>query len=224
MAKSTQKKLPLPPPNLSPQPVYGLYPARVESEESLGLVLAEMARLKAIADRLVIDVKERQDAINLEASGKLVVVLENAEQPITFADRVEELEAAAGKFCRRNRETLIEEGRKSRDFTHGRVGFEWDDPGIDPLDDFDSDGNLRIPEEVLGELREFLNKERPDLARFLDVKVSWRKSALSKAFIDKEIGLGILRRAGFQPHERVEEFYVKLFVGKPVSASAEKAK
>jgi hypothetical protein len=227
-AKSAQKSLPLPPPNTSRRAVYDLHPPRVESLESLGLLLAEIARVDAIANTVKARTAEQLAAVALTAGEQLTVELPGIPAPLNFADWRNALVEAAEKFCDKHREEILEDGRKSRDLTHGRVGWELEKQKLEPLDDFDEHGNPRIPEETLAELRQHLNKIS-ELARFLDVKVTWRKAELVKAFTDQEIGLRELRRAGFipaydSPKERGEDFYLKTFIGEAKSEPAERPK
>jgi len=228
MAKSTQKKLPLPPPNTSRLPVYDIFPARVMSRESLGLVLAELARLEAVEAQIQAEAKLKLDAAAEVAAREMCVTLPRSPKAVSFADWRQILKEAAQKFCDENRAELLKEGRKSEDFTHGRIGWQDEKLGLVPLDDFDDHGNPRIPDKLLGQLRAHLQEIATFTsggARFIDVKVAWRKSELLKAFKDQDISLSVLAKAGFElnfdpTEEPPEEFYIKTFIGTPTSETS----
>src|SRR5579864_7558221 len=100
------------------KPVYGVWPPRVESLESLDLLLAELARLDALEKRVQADTAEKVAAITQAAQLRLLIEVGD-EGPVPLADWRMQLETAAEKFATKNRDNLLEEGKQSRELNHG---------------------------------------------------------------------------------------------------------
>ena len=225
MATRTQPALPLPAVDVPREPIYQVWPPRVESREALDLLVAEIIRVDALVDHARADLKQEVARITNNAAADLAITFDGNEMPL--ADWRAKLVAAAEKFCDRNREKLLEDGRKSFDTNHGRAGWQDSKPALEPLPDFDEDGNDKILKGLLKELRLHLQKTAEFAdggARYVEVKLSWRKKELLKAHSDEELSLAILRKTGFTVREETEEFYVKALPGELASQSAEKPK
>jgi hypothetical protein len=197
---------------VSPQPLYNVWPPRVESREDLDLVTAEIVRCDAFEKCEGSQLKDDIARITREAEGRLEVALPGAQEPIGLADWRAELLKAAEKYVRKRRQELLEDGRKSLDLNHARAGFRDDPPALAPLPDFDEDGNDKILKQLLKDLRLHL-QETADFtdgaAGFVEIKVSWRKRELLKAYSDQLLKLPVLKKTGFTVTEESEEFYVK---------------
>jgi hypothetical protein len=224
-----QPALPLPLPEIPRQPVYTVWPPRVESRESLDLLAAEIARVDALAERIAADAKEEIAAARNRAIERLKIEIEGRkeEQPLNLVDWRAALVAAGEKFCDRNRAALLEDGRKSLDLNHARAGWRDSPAGLEPLPDFDDDGNQKILKALLADLRKDLQKHADFAdggARFVDVKLAWRKKELLSAFNDQELSAAVLRKTGFAIRDEEENFYIEPRTGDVASQSAEKPK
>ena len=223
---SVQPPLPLPPLSIPRSPVYSVWPARVESRESLDLIVAEIARLDALAERVKADTKDEVGELQRRATERLLVPVEGRpEGRMPLADRRAELVAAAKTFCDKHRDELLEDGCKSFDVTFGRLGWRDAPPGLEPLPGFDEDGNQKILKELLADLRKALQR-LADFAdggsRFVDIEVAWRKKELLSAHLDQELPLSILRKTGFTIRDEEEKFYVTPKTNDVASQSAER--
>ncbi|MFZ1009696.1 MAG: hypothetical protein WAN65_22850 [Candidatus Sulfotelmatobacter sp.] len=206
-----QSTLPLPAPEIPRKPVYAVWPPRVESREAFDQLVAEIARVDALEAHTALRVKEEKDRLTSEAAAALTIEIEGASEPLTLEDWRAKLLAAAEKFATKHRDELLAEGRKSFDTNHARAGWKDSRPALQPLEDFDEDGNDKILKAILKQLRLHLQKvaEFADGgARFVEVKLSWRKKELLSAHKDEELPLSILKKTGFTVREEFEEFYV----------------
>lgn len=231
MAKDKQSALPLPPVEIPRQPIYTVWPPRVESRESLDLLVAEVARVDALEARLDADAKDDVARIKTEAAQRMFVNIDAGDGkgfPLPLADWRAKLVAAAEKFADKHRAELLEDGRKCFDLNHGRVGWEDSRPALEPLPDFDEEGNDKILKKLLKELREALQNVADFTdggARFVDVKLKWRKKELLAAHEDQDLPLAILKKTSFTIREEREEFYIRPPKnGDVASQSAEKPK
>ena len=222
--KASQPALPLPPVDVPRQPVYKVWPPRIESLEALDLLMAELSRLEALEQRIAAELKANAAQLTQEAADRLSISLGD-EEPMPLADWRSALQAAAEKFCAKNRDALLEEGRKSRDLNHGRFGWRDQPAALEPLPDFPETGNDKILKGLLANLRKAL-AELADFAdggaRFVDVKVTWRKKELLKAYEDQDLPLAILRKTGFAIREEEEKFFITPAAAGVASQSAEK--
>lgn len=212
MAPSSQPAPALPVPDVPREPVYAVWPPKVESREALDLLVAEIVRCDALEVQVAARTKNETARLKIDAASSLTVQIEGAGEPLTIEDWRARLEEAAEKFAVKHRDELLAEGRKSFDLNHGRVGWRDMPAELEPLADFDDKGNQKILKELLKDLREHLRKIAtfaPDGARFVDVKLSWRKEDLLKAADDGDITLALLKKTGFGLPEKTETFYVK---------------
>jgi Bacteriophage Mu Gam like protein len=223
-----QTSLPLPPVEIPRKPVYEVWPPRVESAESLDLLAAEIARVDALVAHIAALLKEAKSRLTTDAAASLIIEIEGVNEPLTLEDWRAKLEAAAEKYATKHREELLEPGRKSFDTNHARFGWKDAPPALEPLPDFDEDGNDKILKGLLKDLRQHLQKAADFAdggARFVEVKLEWRKKELLKAHADGELPLPILKKTGFTIREEMEEFYVKPQTAADLkSQSAEKPK
>jgi len=210
------------------RPVYFVWPPRVEHRESLDLLGAEIARIDALVAHVGARLKADRARLTSAAAADLIVEVEGAKEPLTLEDWRAKLEAAAEKFATKNRAELLEAGRKSFDTNHARFGWKDSRAALEPLPDFDEDGNDKILKALLKELRAHLQKTADFAdggARFVEVKLSWRKDELLKAHADGELTTAILKKTGFTIRDETEEFYVKPQEQRDLkSQSAEKPK
>lgn len=219
-----QKPLPLNPAQIPRQPVYQVWPPKVKSLQSLDLVMAELARVAALTQHegAMLDIEVGR--LTKESENRLTVEIGD-QDPMPMADWIAALEEAAKEFCTEHRESLLDEGRKSRDLNHGRFGWRDSPAGLEPLGDFDDKGNQKLLTSLLADLRKAL-KNLADFAdggaRFVDVKLSWRKKELLAAHLDQDLPLSVLKKTGFTICEETENFYITPGENAMQSQSAEK--
>lgn len=207
------------------RPVYDLFPPRIESIESLELALAELCRIDALEKHLAARV---DDAIARErqAGAELMVVDVGEKEALAIAEWRSQLEAAIEKYAKRNKDELLEEGKKSREFNHATLKWTKQKPSLKPLGDFTAAGNPKPLDKVITFLREALGR-CADLvgafaARFLDVKVAYRKTELLKAMRDKELTAAELRKIGYELDEGEDAFSIELKIDEVASTGAAK--
>jgi hypothetical protein len=225
-----QKPLPLPPANVPRQPVYQVWPPRVESLASLDLVLAELGRVAALQQHEAALLDAEVAALTAKTAQRLLIELpgrtpdDDYKGPIPLADWVPALEEVAQKFCDKHRDNILEDGRKSRDLNHGRFGWRDQAAALEPLPDFDEKGNKKLLKDLLGDLRKAL-KKLADFAdggaRFVDVELKWRKKELLAAHQDDDLPLSILKKTGFTIREESEKFFLTPAANEVESQSAE---
>jgi uncharacterized protein with ATP-grasp and redox domains len=190
--------------------LFAVWPPKVESLDELDQVLAELGRLERLESTAQTELQAKIAELTAEVA--LVVELEGSDEPVSFADWRAKLEDAAKKFANKRREEILDEGRKSRELNHGKFGWKDSKAGLEPLADFESDGNPKILDGILVDIRKSMQKLADFVqggARFVECKLSWRKTDLFKAFKDQDITLSVLKKAGFEPREVTEEFYLK---------------
>lgn len=218
-----QKPLPLPPQSVPREPVYKVWPPKIENLGALDLVGLEKGRVQCAIASAAAQLKIDIARLTEEAAARLFVDLGGEQGPLAFADWVAALDAEAEKFCSKNRDSILEEGRKSRDLNHCRVGWRDLPAALEPLPDFDESGNDKHLKDVRAWLREQMN-EKYELGSLIELKLSWRKKEMLKAFEDRDVSLSKLKKAGYTVREEKENFYLDPSTETLQSQSAEKPK
>ncbi|MDE2101862.1 MAG: host-nuclease inhibitor Gam family protein [Patescibacteria group bacterium] len=191
--------------------LFSVWPPKISSLEELDQVLAELGRMERVGSRVNDELASAVAACTSLANGKLVVQPGDALVPIPFAAWKEQLETAAEKWATRNREEILLEGRKSRKLNHGKFGFREAGGDLVAIEDFPDSGNPKILDGLLKLLRQSLLKLANFVdggARFIEVKLSWRKKDLLKAYNDQEVTLSVVRKAGFEVSDEFDKFFL----------------
>jgi len=196
--------------------LFPVWPPKVESVDELDQVLAELGRMERVQKRTAAWLEAKVATLTTAAAADLVVTFEGEASPLSFADWTVKLEEAAQKYADKHRSEILDDGRKSRKLNHGKFGWKESGELLEALEDFTDAGNPKILDGLLKLLRQSLLKLADFVtggARFVEVKLSWRKKDLLKAYQDQDIGLPVLRKAGFEVQESVDEFYLKSEAG-----------
>lgn len=194
------------------RPVYDVYPPRIESIDSLNLALAELCRIDCFEKRMSARIDEAAARIREEGADSMTVAVGDEEE-LPLAKWRGQLEAAIEKYAVKHRDELLEEGKKSREFNHATLGWRKQKPSLKPIGDFTTVGNPKHLDMIVAVLRTAL-AACSDLvgaiaARFIDVKVSYRKMELLKAVKDKDLTAAELRKAGFELDDEGESFFIE---------------
>jgi hypothetical protein len=216
-----QKALPLAPQSAHRAPVYQVWPPKIENLEALDLAAVEKRRVECAIEHETTQLEIEINRLKAEAAARLQVDLGKGIAPIPFADWLAAIDKEAERFCDKNRRKLLQGDLKSREINHCEFGWANQPPGIAPLDGFDEKGNEKQLESEKVNARCSLTKELADL---IEVKLSWRKRNILKAFDDKKVPRRILVKTGFEPREVKEVFYLDTSKGLLQSQSAEKPK
>lgn len=193
------------------KPVYDLYPPKIESDESLELALAEFCRVDAVEKQVKARTSDATARIRQEYAESLVVSV-GKEKELPLADWKESLEKAIEKYAKRNKARWIEDGKKSRDFNHGTIGWRKGKPSVQPIGDFTSAGDPGPLDQVIELIRKAMTACAKMVgalrARFIDVKVGYRKAELLKAIKDKELDPEELAKIGFEYQNGEDTFFI----------------
>ena len=224
------------------------WPLPIESVDDLDRVLSELSRIQrvTVATRAKLD---REIAALTVAAEKTLAVDTTWGGSLPFADWESALRAAAEKYCDKHRNELLPEGRKSLKLNHGTIGWEnepehlaaaeeFPDSGNDEflnlfirrlrellvfLDDYETDADHSISNELFAAVGQVqAAAKKIGASRFVEIKMSWRKKDLLRAFVEAEIRKPMLARAGFDFVDVAEEFYIR--EGNGLLASNSKAK
>lgn len=195
------------------KPVFTVWPPRIRSIESLELALAELGRIDAFGQ--FVDAKASQAALKVREEyrdGLLVTIGEKKEMPL--AEWKAALEAAIEESATEFRDNWLDDGKKSREFVHGTIGWRNRRPALDPMEGFTAAGKPApldfIVEFLRGALRKCSELVGATAARFIDVKVAYRKADILKAFNDGELSRADLKKIGFEPRGGGETFFIDL--------------
>ena len=93
----------------------------VDSPAALETALEELSWLESVESTKQAALKQKVDLLKREVAAQLVVKCGRKE--ITFADRRKALSEAVEAFCLKEWQSLLEDGKKSREFTHGTIQF-----------------------------------------------------------------------------------------------------
>lgn len=112
------------------------FDVQVTSLRDVAVALCELAYLTDRAAAVQADLDDKIRKLKSEAERELVDVVEN--QPVTFAERTKALRDAVVAFAEANPDEICLAGKKTRQFTHGKIqlrelpetvepraGFEW---------------------------------------------------------------------------------------------------
>lgn len=221
------------------------WPPKIESTEGLDRVLAELCRIQRVT--VATRAKLERDVAALTMAAEQTLAVETMGGQFPFADWEPALRAEAEKYCDKHRDELLPEGRKSLKLNHGTIGWENEPEHLEAAEEFPDAGNTEALDLLLRRLRELMvllsqdrdleSDSRPldecldkfalaikkiGASQFVEIKTSWRKKDLLRAFVEAEIKKPMLARAGFEFVEVAEEFYIR--EGKGLLASQSKAK
>lgn len=218
-----QKSLPLAPPNAGAprKPVFPVWPPKIKNLEALDLAAVEKRRVECAIEHEATQLEIAINRLKAEAAARLHVDFGEGVGLIPFADCLAAIDKEAERFCSDNRAALLGDAKKSREINHCEFGWANQTPGLEPLEGFEKEGNEKLLESEKVNARCSLSKELADL---IEVKLTWRKRNILKAFDDKKVQRRILVKTGFQPREVKEIFYLDTSKGLLQSQSAEKPK
>lgn len=185
----------------------------VKSHDDVDLALQELGFLSALEASINARCKTEVDALQKKYSDELVVDVRG--ENVGIADRRQKLQEAVASYCKKKRKTVLDGPKKSRDFTHGAVG--WKSSSVSYVFDGDNTpkGLLERVEKQLGlaaKLVAWLKRQTVfgvRLDRFIELKPAIRITAVKAAVEAGEITPAALKKLGMKVEQGSETFYVK---------------
>ena len=188
---------------------------KLKTADDVRIALAELSWLDSEQKRIEAEAKREVESVKIRYAGRQVVTVEGNEW--TMADRAKALAAAVETFCEKNRDKLLAEDVKSREFTHGVIGWRKAPAAVDFIAGKDDKALTETVEKACGlraAIAAVLAKlfPLPKLAAslFFDVTVKLNRSRVKHA---RETGLltdAQLRKLGLAYDAGAESFYVKV--------------
>lgn len=130
----------------------------ITSDQELNEALHEIGMLKAHGERqtAVFKLKLAELSDELQRSLKVSVQNEKKREDLEIVDHVKALEAAIEDYAKENRDKLLEKGKKSREFTHGKIAWVSVREGIEYVKGCDSKSAIKKLESTTQILAKFL--------------------------------------------------------------------
>ncbi len=189
----------------------------IENDEELGKAVGELLYMRHAHEQFQAAIKLQIAELKKQAEAGCSVDVRDADEPVSVGEYAEKLHAAIESYSRKNRAKLLERGKKSRDFTHGTIGWQKKPARIDIAAGKTSADVVQLIKDsapslikrlrgVLASLS-FMGTRQIALVAEPDIKLS--KSNAQNAYDAKQLSDKHLKKIGLKYFPGSEEFYVK---------------
>lgn len=191
---------------------------KIDSDQELNEAVGEIGYMIAYEAYQKNQLKLRIDELTAEFQARLKVSVQKEKLPLSISEYRNNLHAAVEKYCKKNRVKLLEDDKKSREFTHGTIGWRDTRAAIDfcegytaskvekLLDSIVTGGVLKRVRKLAASL--FFVGTRP-VSLVCEPKLAFSKTNAMKAYQDGKLKDEHLEAIGVQYVEASEDFYIK---------------
>jgi phage host-nuclease inhibitor protein Gam len=185
----------------------------IANEADLDLALAELGRLAALEKGLSAKCDQRCSEIREQFQQKMIVELDGEDVPLHVARQ--QLETAIEFYANQHREQLLAGLRtKSRRFTHGTIGWQFQRAGLKCVDATGPKAWLsELAAKLLPQLHKLLAKccILPDVPfeSFVDLELSWSKKRILDAYASEKLKAAQLKKLGWKLIPGREQFKIE---------------
>lgn len=187
----------------------------IESLDDVDAALVELAWINARESTLQADCEARVAQIQTDAQDRMYLEVEG--HVLSFADRRAHLDQAVRVFCETNKtEILSDSGKKSRDLTHGTIGWRQTQLKIAPAPGTDTKRVLSLIDKaveltksivsLLGRLKLF----GLPLGSLIELKPSLSLTKAKDAYKQQKLTAANLKKLGLVAIEPHDEFYLEV--------------
>jgi len=191
---------------------------KIDSDQVLNEALHEIGYMDAYEAEQKAALKLRIDELTAEFQERLTIHAQKEKLPMSIAEYRNSLNEAIEKYCTKNRVKILEDDKKSREFTHGTIGWRDSKAKIDfcegysgskvekLVDKIVTGGVLKRVRKLLASL--FFVGTRP-VSLICEPKLSFSKTSTLKAYQDGKLKDEHLDAIGVCYVEPGEDFYIK---------------
>lgn len=191
--------------------------ASIASCEDVDAALRELAWLDWAEGQIVAACAQRIELAKWDAEQQMSIDLEGDGEKTTFADRRAALQESLEEWCTEHRDELLEDGGKTRKFSHGSVAWKGQKRRIDPAEGKDAkdvlaaiDRRLDHEHGIVGTIYSLLDSievlEGLQASQLLAVKPSVDKGKLLALLKAKPALAKALRKLHLQVVDPPEKF------------------
>lgn len=197
---------------------------RLKSAADVDRALAEIAWCDAFARGIEADCN--RDLETIKAKHATRMVMEVGGEQVALLDRRAALVDALEAYCTKAREALLSEDKKSREFTHGSIGWRKTPAKIDYREGSDRasflrilDGACQLVKKITAIVEKAFPLRRLPASTFVDVKIDLSRVRTKKAVEDGTVNERELKALGLEYLPGDDEFYIT--VGQYVQRESE---
>jgi len=191
---------------------------KINSDADLNRALGEIGYLEAVEAERQAELKAEIARISEEAQAKCVVAMPRGKKQLPISEYLQTLRETAAEYCESKRGQLLEGDKKSREFTHGVIGWKDEKAKIDFCDGYSTSKVEKLldtlaPGGILKKIRKLLDSiffvgTRP-VALVAEPKLSLSKTNVKKAYEADKLKDDHLEAIGLKYVEATEKFYLK---------------
>lgn len=191
---------------------------KVNSDQELNEALHEIGYLTAVEAEHKAELKRRVEELTDEYQNRLSVGIGSEKKTVPIAEHVNKLNQAIEKYCSKNRGKLLEGDKKSREFSHGTVGWREGKDRIDFCEGYSSSKVEKLVDTtvaggVLKKIRKLLESLHFVGTRAVSLvcepKLAFSKTNTLKAYKDGKLKDEHLDAIGVCFVAGDEQFYIK---------------
>lgn len=188
---------------------------KIRNADDVRTGLQELAWLKAIETQIAGESNREITAVKARHEERMIVPVGRKE--VAIVDRAKTLAEAIEAYCLEHRDELLTGDLKSREFSHGEIGFRKKPASLDYVEGKTESGLLEWAEKESG----IVSKVAAAIAKiplvgkllgglFFDVKLSLNKSRVKRAREQGQITDQQLRAMGLRYDPGQESFFLRV--------------